>query len=150
MSTGRDVPFRAFDPYDEVRTARRRLPHWHQPGVSYFVTFRLADSLPQPLLLQWRHERAIWLRLHPQPWGVDESANTKRALLTGRRNGSMPAWVLATCGGLMCEQCARSQNSVLHRQPACKRESDAQSLAALLDLVARCECRSYALVTTER
>ena len=43
MSTGRHVPFRGFDPYDEVRTARRRLPHWRQPGVSYFVTFRLAE-----------------------------------------------------------------------------------------------------------
>ena len=72
MSTGRDVPFRGLDPYDEVRAARRRLPHWRQLGVSYFVTFRLADSLPQPLLRQWRHERATWLRLHPQPLGVDE------------------------------------------------------------------------------
>ena len=72
MSTDRHVPFRGFNRYDEVRTARRRLPHWRQPGVSYFVTFRLADSVPQPLLRQWRHERAIWLRLHPQPWGVGE------------------------------------------------------------------------------
>ena len=77
MSTDRHVPFRGFDPYDEVRTARRRLPHWRQPGVSYFVTFRLADSVPQPLLRQWRHERAIWLRLHPQPWGVGEQREYK-------------------------------------------------------------------------
>ena len=72
MSTGRHVAFRGFDPYDEVRIARRRLPHWRQSGVSYFVTFRLADSVPQPLLRQWRHERGIWLRLHPQPWRADE------------------------------------------------------------------------------
>src|SRR6476661_6173908 len=72
MSTDRHVPFRGFDRYDEVRTPRRRLPHWRQPGVSYFVTFRLADSVPQPLLRQWRYERAIWVRLHPQPWGADE------------------------------------------------------------------------------
>jgi Transposase IS200 like len=72
MSTGRNVPFRGFDAHDEVRIARRRLPHWRQPGVSYFVTFRLADSVPQPLLRQWRHERSIWLRLHPQPRSVDE------------------------------------------------------------------------------
>src|SRR5256885_1477854 len=62
MSTGQHVPFRAFNPYDEVRIARRRLPHWRQPGVSYLVTFRLADSLPQTLLRQWRNERGIRLR----------------------------------------------------------------------------------------
>ena len=36
------------------------------------VTFRLADSLPQALLRQWRNERGIWLRLHPQPWSAHE------------------------------------------------------------------------------
>src|SRR5437762_24203 len=70
MSTGQHVPFRAFNPYGEVRIARRRLPHWRQPGVSYLVTFRLADSSPQALLRQWRNERGIWLRLHPQPWSA--------------------------------------------------------------------------------
>lgn len=28
----------------------RHLPHWRQPGATYFVTFRLADSLPQAKL----------------------------------------------------------------------------------------------------
>jgi len=68
MSTGRYVPFRGFDLYEEVRITRRRLPHWRQSGATYFVTFRMADSVPHTLLRQWRHERDIWLRLHPQPW----------------------------------------------------------------------------------
>ena len=93
MSTGRHVPFRGFDPYDEVRIARRRLPHWRQPGVSYFVTFRLADSVPQPLLRQWRHERAIWLRLHPQPWGVDEQREYEARFI-----GRMQEWLDAGMG----------------------------------------------------
>ena len=102
MSTGRHVPFRSFDPYDEARIARRRLPHWRQPGVSYFVTFRLADSLPQSLLRHWRHERAIWLRLHAQPWGVKEQREYEARFI-----GRMQEWldagmVLATCGGLLC------------------------------------------------
>lgn len=46
----------------------RRLPHWSQTGTTYFVTFRLADSLPFPKLLQLKAERELWLRLHPQPW----------------------------------------------------------------------------------
>jgi REP element-mobilizing transposase RayT len=72
MSVGRNVPFRGFDPHGEVDIARRRLPHWRQSGVTYFITFRLADSLPQSLLHQWRHERAIWLRWHPLPWSADD------------------------------------------------------------------------------
>jgi REP element-mobilizing transposase RayT len=83
MSKDRHVPFRGFDPHDEVRMTRRRRPHWRQPGVTYFITFRLADSLPQPLLRQWRHEQGIWLRLHPQPWRADEQREYE-ARFTGR------------------------------------------------------------------
>jgi len=88
MSTDRDVPFRGFDPHDKVRIARRRLPHWRQSGVSYFITFRLADSLPQPLLRQWRHERGIWRRLHPQPWNTDEQREYE-----GRFVGRIQEWL---------------------------------------------------------
>lgn len=72
MTAGRHVPFQGFDPRDQVAVTRRRLPHWRQPSVTYFVTFHLADSLPQSLLGQWRDERAIWLRWHPLPWRADE------------------------------------------------------------------------------
>jgi len=51
-----------------VRRYRNWLPHWRQPGKWYFVTFRLADSLAQPKLQQWKTERNLWLELHPQPW----------------------------------------------------------------------------------
>jgi REP element-mobilizing transposase RayT len=71
MSIRRHVPFHGFDPHEEVEIARRRLPHWRQSGATYFITFRLADSLPQSLLHQWRNERAIWLRWHPPPWSAD-------------------------------------------------------------------------------
>jgi hypothetical protein len=72
MTASRRVPFHGFEPHDEVVITRRRLPHWRQMGVVYFVTFRLADSVPQSVLLQWRDERAIWLRWHPLPWRADE------------------------------------------------------------------------------
>ena len=93
MSTRRHVPFHGFDPYDQVHIARRRLPHWRQPGVSYFVTFRLADSVPQALLRQWQYERASWLRLHPQPWGTDEQREYE-ARFTNR----MQEWLDAGMG----------------------------------------------------
>jgi putative transposase len=72
MSIDRQIPFYGFDPRQGVDIARRRLPHWRQEGATYFITFRLADSLPQSLLRQWEHEREIWLRWHPLPWSVDE------------------------------------------------------------------------------
>ena len=42
------------------------LPHWQQDGVTVFVTFRLADSLPQDKLGKLRTERQEWLRLRSQ------------------------------------------------------------------------------------
>jgi putative transposase len=40
----------------------RNLPHWRQPGATYFVTFRLVDSLPQPRLRELDHMRQGWAR----------------------------------------------------------------------------------------
>ncbi len=37
---------------------RGYLPHVKREGAAYFVTFRLADSLPKEVLLQYEVERA--------------------------------------------------------------------------------------------
>lgn len=55
----------------EVNTARRNLPHWTRSGAIYWVTFRLADSLPQEKVAQVRAEREEWIIQHPQPWDVE-------------------------------------------------------------------------------
>ncbi len=62
------MELRFFDPYADLTRTRNRLPHWQQPGGTYFLTFHLADSLPQVTLGPWHDERAAWLRLHPPPW----------------------------------------------------------------------------------
>jgi REP element-mobilizing transposase RayT len=49
----------------------RHLPHWRQEGATYFVTFRLDDSLPKAKLDQLAAMRHEWERLHPSPWGRD-------------------------------------------------------------------------------
>jgi len=59
--------FGFFDPRAEVDFQSGSLPHWRQQGVTYFVTFRLADSLPQSVLADWQREREIWLSFHPDP-----------------------------------------------------------------------------------
>jgi REP element-mobilizing transposase RayT len=58
---------RFFNPEDSVAIRRGKLPHWRQEGVIYFVTFRLADSLPQAKLEWLRREKELWLRLNPEP-----------------------------------------------------------------------------------
>jgi REP element-mobilizing transposase RayT len=62
------VRFRGFDERGDVRVSRHHLPHWTQGGMTYFVTFRLGDSVPAGLLRQWQNERDAWLRWHPEPW----------------------------------------------------------------------------------
>ena len=62
------VHYKAFDFADGLTIYRRRLPHWRQDGCAYFVTFRLADSIPQPLLREWDVVRQGWLANHPRPW----------------------------------------------------------------------------------
>jgi type I restriction enzyme R subunit len=59
--------FELFDPKQEYSVRDGRLPHWYQPGVTYFVTFRTADSVPQPLVRAWHSRRDDWLRGH----GID-------------------------------------------------------------------------------
>ncbi|MBR3491827.1 MAG: transposase [Bacteroidales bacterium] len=44
------------------------LPHWHQDNKVQFVTFRLADSLPQVKLAELSNFKEEWLRSHPEPW----------------------------------------------------------------------------------
>jgi type I restriction enzyme R subunit len=54
-------------PFDERRAARiyqRNLPHWRQDGCTYFVTFRLADSIPESVRRQWELEKKEWLQRH--------------------------------------------------------------------------------------
>ncbi len=49
-----------FDPEGAFRNYERNLPHWRQPGASYFLTFRLHDSLPQAVVEEMRAEREAW------------------------------------------------------------------------------------------
>ncbi|MEQ1842716.1 MAG: transposase [Verrucomicrobiales bacterium] len=55
-------------PGAEVRKGDRHLPHWRLDGAFYFLTWRLADSLPQEKLRAWEAERTAWLARHPKPW----------------------------------------------------------------------------------
>ncbi|MHC1725673.1 MAG: transposase [Syntrophobacteraceae bacterium] len=56
-----------FHKEDPVANMAGNLPHWRQEGVTYFLTFRTADSLPQEKLKLWQREKETWLASHPEP-----------------------------------------------------------------------------------
>jgi REP element-mobilizing transposase RayT len=59
--------FRGLHPDLPVTIYHRHLPHWRQDGATYFVTFRLGDSLPQEKLRLLKRMRSEWERTHPPP-----------------------------------------------------------------------------------
>ncbi len=67
-----------FDRNAPLEISERNLPHWRQSGTTYFVTFRLADSLPQDKMRQLRNERENWLKRHPEPRSPSDIAEYHR------------------------------------------------------------------------
>lgn len=59
--------FRGFSPDLQVNIYKRNLPHWRQEGATYFVTFRLADSLPKEKLRFIKSMRLHWEAKYPPP-----------------------------------------------------------------------------------
>lgn len=51
-----------FDEHTELDITHRDRPHWKQAGKVHFVTWRLADSLPQAKLRELELDREAWLR----------------------------------------------------------------------------------------
>ncbi len=60
-----NVQFHSFERQQTASISRRHLPHWRQQGATYFVTFRLADALPQEKNRQLQNERNEWLNRYP-------------------------------------------------------------------------------------
>ena len=60
--------FHPLDPHAKVQKHRRNLPHWELCDATYFVTFRLADAVPQDVLRRWKEELETWRKFHPEPW----------------------------------------------------------------------------------
>ena len=59
--------FRGLNPDEPITLYVRHLPHWQQDGATYFVTFRLKDSLPQSRLRQLRALKREWEERNPPP-----------------------------------------------------------------------------------
>jgi REP element-mobilizing transposase RayT len=90
---------RFFNPYADIRHTENRLPHWQQEGAVYFLTFRLADSVPSHLLTQWERERGVWLKVHPQPWNTEIEREYHQ-----RFSGAIERWLDAGHGSCLLRQ----------------------------------------------
>jgi len=64
------------------------LPQWRQEFATYFVTFRLADSLPLDLLQRWKEEKTSWLESNPEPWSP-----VQRRFFNSNFPGRMERWL---------------------------------------------------------
>jgi REP element-mobilizing transposase RayT len=56
--------FQGLRPDIPVTFYHRHLPHWRQDGATYFVTFRLADSLPQGKLRELESHKGEFAARH--------------------------------------------------------------------------------------
>ncbi len=83
-----------FDPKQPYFVRRGNLPHWRQEGALYFVTFRLADSIPEKKIRIWNSER---LRLRSEMLRADEVALRRHKAALERR---LQKWL--DCGWGSC------------------------------------------------
>lgn len=56
------------------------LPHWHQWGKMQYITFRLADSLPQSKIAVLKQIRADFEANNPRPWDEQTKRNFYKIL----------------------------------------------------------------------
>jgi carbamoylphosphate synthase large subunit/REP element-mobilizing transposase RayT len=84
--TGHSPLFRPLDKHADIRRMRRKLPHWEQEDVTYFVTFRLADAVPAQLAQQWCEELETWRKFHPEPWDAGTVAEYRKRFLQPRED----------------------------------------------------------------
>ncbi len=62
-----------FNPRQEIhQTHRKNLPHWTQEKCTYFVTFRLADSIAQSRIKEYEELRRKWVEHHHPPFSETE------------------------------------------------------------------------------
>jgi len=102
---------------------RRTLPHLQPPGATLFVTFRLADSIPQGLLAQWvaQRERAL-----AEAGRQDNEAERTRAADQARREmfvrleghldsvASGPHWLKDARVAELVAECLRYRDSKVY------------------------------------
>ncbi len=94
-----DAPTPFFNPLTETDISEHKLPHWNQADCFCFVTWRMDDALPRPLVEEWKRDRDLWLKDHPEPWNA-ETQRQYHELFSVRLN----AWLDAGHGSCVLRQ----------------------------------------------
>ncbi len=77
-----------------ITKSRRNLPHWQQDDSYYFLTWRLADSLPAAKLNELRERKQAWQLANPEPLDAEQQEEF-HALFSGK----IDEWLDAGEGG---------------------------------------------------
>src|SRR5262245_4687994 len=81
------MQYEFFDPNADLTIYYRRLPHWDQPGVMCFITWRTVDSIPAEVVQRWLVERATWLRQHKiDPQSINSREQVRNLSAEARRD----------------------------------------------------------------
>ena len=98
-----------FRPHDELHIHRGNLPHWRQARVTYFITTRLADSMPQKKLREWKTKRDAWLAAHAlqKPSEIHTLSDDKQQEFYATFTKAWHQWLDAGCG-----ECLLSRSDV--------------------------------------
>jgi len=89
-----------FNPIQEINQSRRKnLPHWTQEGGTYFVTFRLADSIAKTRINEYKELREKWEAHHHPPYTRKEQERFN-ALFSERVN----SWLDEGAGACILHQ----------------------------------------------
>jgi putative transposase len=85
--------FQGFRDEPALRVYTRHMPHWRQPGATYFVTYRLADSLPQERLQILKQLKREW-EVHHAGQDEKESLESLARMVFER----IESWLDQGCG----------------------------------------------------
>lgn len=82
--------FHVFDPAEDVEITYGALPHWFQPGVAIFVTFRTFDSMPQSAIDLREREQLDWLARQGITISADQLRNAGMLFIERLPEASRP------------------------------------------------------------
>ena len=92
-----------YNPDAGKKVTKRHLPHWQQENKLYFVTFRLADSIPAERLEKLREDQECFVRENSRPYSEEQEREYQYLFFE-----KMDSW-LDNCYG----QCLLEQRGVV-------------------------------------